>query len=317
MAAQLALCCMSHSPLLGIADPGAESGAKVAGALQEAREFAQGFDPDLVIIFGPDHYQGFRYELMPPFCVGAAATAVGDYGTTPGDLDVPQHLADQLVSHLLENDLDVAMSDRMRVDHGISQPLEILFDTSLAKPVIPVFINSVAMPLGPLRRIRKLGGAVGTFAAGLDRKVLLIGSGGLSHDPPIPKLRDAEPMAAEYLVFKQRTPEEQQQREEYIFQVGQEFARGESSQRSLNPELDKSILAMFEAGDLEKFDLFTVDWLDQEGGGSMHEVRTWIAAHAALQACGPYNTNFSFYEPVPEWIIGFGVTAALTQTIGR
>jgi hypothetical protein len=31
------------------------------------------FKPDLVVVFGPDHFNGFFYELMPAFCIGTAA----------------------------------------------------------------------------------------------------------------------------------------------------------------------------------------------------------------------------------------------------
>lgn len=317
MAAELALCCMSHTPLLRVADPGESVARRVDDALREAREFVDAFDPDLVVIFGPDHYQGFRYELMPPFCVGTSATAVGDYGTSAGDLNVPQALADDLIAHLLAADLDVAMSEKMLVDHGLSQPLDILFGSSAAKPVIPIFINSVAEPLGPLRRIRHLGEAAGEWARRLDRKVLLVGSGGLSHDVPIPRLRESPPEVAAYLVSRRRTPAEQQAREEAVYQAGQAFARGESTLLPLNPDLDHQILTQFEKGDLARFDAFTVEWLGEQGGSSIHEVRSWIAAYAALQAAGPYRTESSFYQPVPEWIIGFAVTTALPRATAR
>jgi 2,3-dihydroxyphenylpropionate 1,2-dioxygenase len=310
MASELALCCMSHTPLMGSGDPGEAVTHRVDEALHEARKFVEDFDPDLVVIFGPDHYQGFRYELMPPFCVGTSAAAVGDYGTRAGDLDVPQALADDLIAHLLEADLDVAMSEKMLVDHGMSQPLEILFGSSDAKPVLPVFINSVAAPLGPLRRVRRLGGAVGEFVRGLDRKVLVIGSGGLSHDVPVPRLREAPPDVAEYLVSKRRTPAEQREREQTVHRAAQDFARGESPLRPLNPDLDKQILQQLEAGDLAQFDTLSVEQLGAEGGSSIHEVRTWIAAHAALRTAGAYQTELSFYQPIPEWIIGFAVTTA-------
>jgi 2,3-dihydroxyphenylpropionate 1,2-dioxygenase len=317
MASELALCCMSHTPLLRIADPGESVTQRVDAALRGAREFVDSFDPDLVVIFGPDHYQGFRYELMPPFCVGAAASAIGDYGTGAGDLDVPKGLADDLIAHLLAADLDVAMSEKMVVDHGIAQPLEILFDSSAARPVIPVFINSVAEPLGPLTRIRRLGAAVGEFARRLDRKVLLVGSGGLSHDVPIPKLRESPPDVAAYLVSRRRTPAEQRAREEAVYQAGQAFAHGDSPLRALNPDLDQDILRQFGKGNLAYFDALDVGWLGEQGGSSIHEVRCWIAAHAALQAVGPYRTGSSFYQPVPEWIIGFAVTTAVPDETTR
>ncbi|MQY21719.1 2,3-dihydroxyphenylpropionate/2,3-dihydroxicinnamic acid 1,2-dioxygenase [Nocardia sp. RB20] len=46
------------------------------------------------------------------------------------------------------------------------------------------------------------------------------------------------------------------------------------------------------------------------GGGSAHEVRTWIAAYAALAAGGSYELEYRFYEAIPEWIAGFAVTTA-------
>jgi 2,3-dihydroxyphenylpropionate 1,2-dioxygenase len=313
MAAQLALCCMSHTPLLRIADPGAAVRVLVDDALDEAREFVATFNPDLVVVFGPDHYQGFRYELMPPFCVGTAATAIGDYGSSAGALDVPQAMADDLIAHLLAADLDVAMSEKMVVDHGVAQPLDILFGSSAAKPVVPVFINSVAEPLGPMRRIRRLGEAVGEWIGRLDLKVLLLGSGGLSHDVPVPRLREAPPEAAAYLIDKRRTPLEQQAREKAVYQAGQAFARGDSPLLALNPDLDRDLLRRLEQGDLASFDTFDVEWLGAQGGSSIHEVRTWIAAHAALRIAGPYRTTSSFYQPVPEWIVSFGVTTALPR----
>lgn len=308
---QLALCCMSHSPLLGAAGPEPAVSDRVAQALQHGREFVESFDPELVIVFGPDHYQGFRYEVMPPFCVGTAASAVGDYGTTAGALDVPQEMADALIGHLLDADLDVAMSAAMLVDHGISQPLEILLGTSSARPVLPIFINSVATPLGPIRRARLLGAAVGGFARRLGRRVLVVGSGGLSHDPPVPKLRESPPEVAEYLISRRRTPTEQRQREAAVLDAGRRFAAGDSNLRPLNPEFDRAMLDLLATGELTQFDGYSNEWITERGGGSAHEVRTWVAAHAALHVSGPYRTTYSFYEPVPEWIVGFAVTTAL------
>lgn len=317
MASEMALCCVSHTPLLRTADPGAAVRDRVDDALRGAREFVAAFEPDLVVLFGPDHYQGFRYELMPPFCIGTAASAVGDYGTAAGDLDVPQALADDLVAHVLADDLDVAVSEKMVVDHGVAQPLEILLGSIAAAPVIPVFVNSLAEPLGPMRRVQRLGRAVGEWAAGLERRVLLVGSGGLSHDVPVPRLREAPPDVAAYLVDRRRTPDEQRAREESVHLAGQAFARGESPLLPLNPDLDREILRLFADGDLDRFDECGVARLGERGGSSIHEVRTWIAAHAALRTAGPYRTASSFYQPVPEWIVGFGLTTALPRGRGE
>ena len=65
----------------------------------------------------------------------------------------------------------------MRVDHGAVQPIEIVYGEITAKPFVPVFINCVAPPFTPVRRVRLLGEAVGRHLATLDKKVLLISSG--------------------------------------------------------------------------------------------------------------------------------------------
>ena len=48
-----------------------------------------------------------------------------------------------------------------------------------------------------------------------------------------------------------------------------------------------------------------------EAGNSAHEVRTWVAAFAALAAQGPYGTENRFYRAAPELIAGFAVRTAV------
>lgn len=114
----VALVCMSHSPLLRFAEPPAEVRAAVDDAFGRVREFVADYDPTLVVSFAPDHYNGFFYELMPPFCVGYEAESVGDYGTQLATLDVATDVAERLAAHVMGHDIDMAISRRMRVDHG-------------------------------------------------------------------------------------------------------------------------------------------------------------------------------------------------------
>ena len=82
---------MSHSPLLNLPGPSQDLLDDIEGAIAEARRFVADYDPELVVIFSPDHYNGFFYKVMPPFCIGMRAAGVGDYGTHVGPLDVPLH----------------------------------------------------------------------------------------------------------------------------------------------------------------------------------------------------------------------------------
>src|SRR5690242_13433531 len=113
-----ALCCMSHSPLLNLPGPSQDLLDDINGALDEARTFVHGYDPELVVTFSPDHYNGFFYKLMPPFCVGTEATGVGDFGTQSGALTVAGDIATDLASAVLNADVDIAISASMEVDHG-------------------------------------------------------------------------------------------------------------------------------------------------------------------------------------------------------
>ena len=221
-----ALVTMSHSPLMGFTEPAPQTRKRVDTALDGARAFIADFGPELVVLFGPDHYNGFFYDMMPSFCIGAAAESIGDYDTSAGTLPVDHDAALTFVRTALDAEIDVTLSERMYVDHGFAQPLEVLFGGLDRVPVVPVFINCVAQPLGPARRARLLGTAIGSAAAGLDRRVLFLGSGGLSHDPPVPTLEGAAPEIAAQLISEGRrlTPEQRAARQARVIQAGRDYA---------------------------------------------------------------------------------------------
>ncbi|BDB45048.1 hypothetical protein IWGMT90018_54940 [Mycobacterium kiyosense] len=161
---------MSHSPLLNLPGPPRSLLDEVEAEIARARAFVADYDPELVVIFSPDHYNGFFYKVMPPFCIGMRASGVGDYGTHAGPLEVAEDLALDCATAVLDAGVDVAVSAGMDVDHGTVQPLEKLCGSATAVPVIPIFVNAIAVPLGPLHRCRALGTAVGNFVGKLDKK---------------------------------------------------------------------------------------------------------------------------------------------------
>lgn len=311
---QIALCCMSHSPLLNLRGPSDELLEDIGTQLAAARAFVADFDPQLVVIFAPDHYNGFFYRLMPPFCIGSAANGVGDYDSYAGALDVPARLAEQMAAAAWESGVDVSLSAAMDVDHGTVQPLEALFGDAGSRPVIPVFINSVATPLGPLKRARALGAAIGAHLETLDKRVLVIGSGGLSHDPPVPTLATAPPAALARIVGgAPMTPEARAARQEAVISAAHDFAHGHSALQPLNPDWDRALLDLIDTNRLTEVDGWSNEWIAREAGNSAHEIRTWVAAFAALAAQGPYQTRQRYYRAAPELIAGFAIRTAVPQ----
>ncbi|MFI9625852.1 3-carboxyethylcatechol 2,3-dioxygenase [Streptomyces sp. NPDC052042] len=306
----LALLATSHSPLLDYADLPADVSQELEDAFAEARRFVHEFDPDLVVNLGPDHYNGFFYRLMPAFCIGYAARSIGDYGTQAARLDVPEDLARGLAEAVLADGIDLTVSLDMEVDHGAVQPMEILYGDATAKPFIPIFINSVAPPFTPLRRVRLLGEAVGRHLATLDKKVLLISSGGLSHDPPVPRLATATPEQRSMLLGQTGplSPEARAARQQRVIDAARDFAAGTATIQDLAPEWDQELLRIVASGDLTPIDAWTPEEMTRIAGNSSHEVRTWIAGYAALGAAGPYTVRYSYYRPIRELIAGFALT---------
>lgn len=303
---------LSHSPLIGKNDPAPDVLARVDEAVGRAKAFVEEFDPELVVLYAPDHYNGFFYKEMPPFCLATEAHSVGDFGSAAGPLSVDTAAAKALAQGVLDRGVDLTVSARMTVDHGFVQPLEVLFGGIDRVPVVPVFVNGVATPLGPVARVRALGTAMGQAAAALDKRVLFIGSGGLSHDPPVPVLEGAPPRVADALIEGHPpTPEQRAKGEARVVQAGRDYAAGVATMIPINPEWDNHLLDILEQGSLEEFDSWSVEWMAREGGNSSHEVRTWIAAFASLAAAsGAYTLQSRFYEAIPEWIAGFGVATA-------
>lgn len=307
-----ALLCTSHSPLIAHAQPPADAEAAVHAAFDQARSFVSDFDPDIVVNFGPDHFNGFFYDLLPPFCVGYRAHGTGDFDSFAGDLDVPA-LAEDLAQFVIDRGIDLAISRDMEVDHGAVQPMEILHGgDAAARPVVPIFVNSVARPFVRMSRVRLFGQAVGEFFRGRDERVLFLGSGGLSHDPPVPRYATATAEQREFLTTgRNPSPEARAARQARTIDTARRFAAGEADIMELNPEWDRAFLDVCRSGRVTDFDAYTADEMDAVAGHSSHEIRTWVAAYSALAACGAYRVTYEFYRPIREYIAGFGMTTAV------
>lgn len=310
---------LSHSPLYGL-NPIADDVARdMAGALARVREQVLAFDPELVVLAGPDHYNGFFNELMPPFCLGTEATAVGDYLTPAGALNVPADLALALGEHLMEADFDVAISRRMQVDHGFAQALQMIWGGLATPPVMPIFQNAVAQPGIPrLRRCRALGEAIGRFLDGRPERTLVIGSGGLSHEPPVPTLANPDPAVRERITVK-RTPtaEERDAKTARVQAAGMALAAGDPSMKPLNPAWDRQWMDALSEGRLDELCRAGEDSITQAAGLSAHESKTWLIARAAMPPERPLQTTLRWYRAVPELIAGYGALLMTTMETTR
>lgn len=143
--------------------------------------------PDLVIAVYNDHLNAFRFDRYPTLALGAAESyPPADEGRgpralppLPGDAAFSWHLAESLV----EQGFDPVICQELPVDHGILSCLPMLFPTPWPVPVVPLAVNVIQQPVPPARRLFALGQAIRAAVAALpeDRRVVVLGTGGMSH----------------------------------------------------------------------------------------------------------------------------------------
>ena len=314
------LVCASHSPLLYCYAREPEDWDALQHAFAERAKAIADFDPELIFAFGSDHFNGFFLKTMPAFCVGLNAEAAGDIGGFAGPVNVPADIALACAEYLRANDIDTAVSYRMTIDHAFSQTINNLSGSLTARPTVPIFINCITKPFVPFRRTRMLGEVIGKFARRLNRRVLFLASGGMSHHPtryyPEPG-RGEQAVEAWQLSGggdpESLTPAQWLERLEVMHHEGARMiARGErtAADMRLNAESDRRFLDVMTGDRLEEYDAWDQDRLVEEGGIGSMELQTWIAAAAAHKSAGGMAPVLDFYSVAPEIGIAAGVIHA-------
>jgi 2,3-dihydroxyphenylpropionate 1,2-dioxygenase len=276
--------CASHSPGKE-RDVEHAFGHRFRSALTAAAERVRLFDPEVVIVFGGDHRRAFR-NVVPAFGVALSASILAEGGHPAGGLDVPPAMARGLCEHLLAAGFDIAACRDIKLDHAFAQPIRDLVGDLADKPVIPVPVNCATAPLPAGRRVADFGAEVGRFLDSVDERVLVIGTGGLSHSPPSLEV-DAYDLS-----------DEDRAR---IISEGMADARNK-----IRPDWDTEVLDAMADWDVEAL-IALVDSAHARGGAGANEVRTWLAAGAAG---GGRPVSPLAYEPVPEWITGMAVATS-------
>ena len=285
MTSERLVVCASHSPGKE-RDVEHAFGHRFRSALSAAAEQVARFDPDVVLVFGGDHRRAFRH-VVPAFGVALSAAILAEGGHPAGSLDVPTALARRLCEHLLSAGFDVAACRDIELDHAFAQPVRDLLGELTAKPVIPLPVNCATAPLPTARRVADFGAEVGRFLDGIDERVLVIGTGGLSHSPPSLEVDTYD------------LSDEDRAR---IIAEGMADARNK-----IRPDWDGEVLEAMSNWDLDAL-IGLVDGAHQRAGAGANEVRTWLAAGAAG---GGRPVRPSVYEPVPEWITGMAVATSV------
>ena len=157
---------------------------------EQGRVHLETMAPDLIVAFVNDHFQNFFLNGMPAFCFGIGeehvipapdlAHIVGlKTRYFPGD----PKIANGLLQYVMAAGFDPAYSEEFRFVDELGVPLSFLVPNDNAIPIVPIMINCVAPPLPSWKRCWELGAAVGRGLQEIarDRRVMILGSGGLAH----------------------------------------------------------------------------------------------------------------------------------------
>ena len=181
-------CATSHAPgMTAWADaaPPAQK-ERIHGGFDRLRRELDASATEVLILLTSEHWANFFLDHIGAFCVGRAASYRGpiepwlkvDKAEIKGD----PALATEIIETSYDDGIEPSFAYELEFDHGTMVPLHFL-SPRMDRPVVPVFFNTLAVPQPTARRCLELGRSIGKVAARSHRRIGLIATGGLSHDP--------------------------------------------------------------------------------------------------------------------------------------
>jgi aromatic ring-opening dioxygenase catalytic subunit (LigB family) len=181
-------CATSHAPGITAwseAAP-AEQKDRVYGGFDRLRRQLDDSGTDTLILLTSEHWANFFLDHIGAFCIGRAEKYSGPVEpwlkiqktTVKGDPE----LAAALVETSYDNGFEPSFAHELEFDHGTMVPLHFLMPR-MDRSVVPVIFNTLAVPQPSPKRCLEFGRLIGNFAAQSERRIGLIATGGLSHDP--------------------------------------------------------------------------------------------------------------------------------------
>lgn len=183
----------SHTPAIGAAlDLGKTNEdywAPVFQGYEPSKKWMAETAPDVAIIVYNDHVNAFDFKIIPTFALGCAAEfPIADEGWGPRPVPtVPGYpeLASHMVQSLVLDEFDMTIVNEMKVDHGLTVPMSLLFGQPEQWParIIPLAVNVIQYPAPTGHRCYMLGQAIRRAVESWDEdlKVVIFGTGGMSH----------------------------------------------------------------------------------------------------------------------------------------
>lgn len=153
------------------------------------RDWLAKVKPDIAVVIYNDHGLNFFLDKQPTFAIGAAP----EYRNEDEGWGIPTiapfkgapEFSWHLINSLVDDEFDMVTCQEMAVDHGFTMPMKLFWPNyaELDLKTVPLVINTVQHPLPSPKRCYKLGLALGKAIESYpeDLKVVILGTGGLSH----------------------------------------------------------------------------------------------------------------------------------------
>src|SRR3954463_13628030 len=167
-----------------------ESYARIRSAHETIRQRLQALRADAILLIGDDQAENFGTENIPQFLIYTGGDYLADDWDRKHSATIRNNanIARTLVEGVMEEGFDVSWATQWKdgklLSHAHTEP--ILYLVRDVAPVVPVFVNAVHPPAPSPARCYAFGQALRRV---IDRRlgarrVVLCGSGGLSHFSP-------------------------------------------------------------------------------------------------------------------------------------
>ena len=183
----------SHVPAIGAAiDLGkteTDYWAPMFKGYEWSKQWIKNEKPDVIVLVYNDHASAFSLEMIPTFAIGCGENfEICDEGFGPRPVPVVMghpELAAHMAQSLILDEFDMTVINEMKVDHGLTVPLSLMFGQPEAWPVkvVPIAVNVVQYPPPTGNRCFNLGKAIRRAVESFDEdlNVQVWGTGGMSH----------------------------------------------------------------------------------------------------------------------------------------
>jgi aromatic ring-opening dioxygenase catalytic subunit (LigB family) len=280
--------------------------AAVKAGFDSLRERLRAAQPDTLIIIANDHFNTFSLHNMPAFAVGLGARVRGhgDGGLPAYDIPGNSPLGYEILEALSNAGYAPAFSIDMAVDHAFVTPLHLL-TPEMDIPIVPIFQNCNAPPMPPFDRCYELGGALRYVinSSSCARRVAILGTGGISHEVPLPDWRPLLTSGAHSPWLAHMTGNAEGVRAEVTQEILEWSKNGLGR---INEAFDRKLLRSIELRDHDALTSLTTDEVARLAGNGAQELRNWVTM---LGTVPDYAAKVVFYQPVAAWLTGIGGVA--------